>query len=226
MKRRTMILFLAILFSVMTSTSAGAISITADDAQEIKAAALSVDITTTAVPTAHPLSSAKTSVTELTNIIAAKSSKISALNGADSLSSKTGVSLGLGHVQYPPVSGDFASKVQFTLFLDGFNKSFENTPYVFVPVGGMNALDDKPASTDILGVKAVYDAAGKTLTFSLDPASNYFDIDGDSYLLAADVKYTPHDGGGSGGGCNTGNTAFLLPVLLPVFRGLVQKRKK
>ena len=228
MKKFTLIFSVALLFIAAASEGAFALNVVMD-AQEIgPASTLSVDITTMAFPHTYPLSldrqGGDLNIIELKDIVAEKSQEISILKNAEKLSVKTGLILQLGHMEYPPVSNDFAAKVEFKLYLDGFEKSFEAQPSVFIPEGGVNALDDNPASTNVLGVNASYDPNTKVLTFSLDPAKNFFVINGDSYLLIADVE--PKSPAGGGGGCSTGASLIPLLAFMPLAIFLRKNRKR
>jgi len=186
---------------------------------------VSLDIVTSADPHILPLDIEGTkkneNIEDLADIVTSKAEEISALANAESISYKTAFVLAMGHSEYPPVSGDFEQKVQFTIHMDNFSKTFLNEILAFVPTGGVNALDDNTDETEMVGVDATYDDETKNLIFSLDEAKEYLDADGDTYVVVADVKNKTSNSGSSGG-CNVGLAAIMLLAIVPAF----YKKKK
>lgn len=216
MKRITTILLVVFMSIFAVTGTALALNAVIDTQAISQASTLSVDISTSATPNVLSLNidgpKKNENIKDLADIVTARSDSISALSDAESITYKTAFIMQMGHAAYPPASGDFAQKVEFTATMDCFNKTFSARKFVFIPRGGMNALDDYVDTTEIVGVEAEYDAAAQTLVFSLDPAKDYLDVDGDTYVVVADVKKKLPTEGGSGGGCNAGFAGLPLIV--------------
>ncbi|MCK9558031.1 MAG: SYNERG-CTERM sorting domain-containing protein [Acholeplasmataceae bacterium] len=220
MKRIPVLLFV-LSFAIFTVVGPVFALQTSMDAQKIgDNATVSLDITTSADPHILPLdiegAKKNENIEDLADIVTSKAEEISALVNAKSISYKTAFVLEMGHSEYPVVSGDFEQKVQFTVHMDNFSKTFSNDILAFVPKGGINALDDYPDETEIVGVDATYDAETNNLIFSLNPASEHLDVDGDTYVVIGDVDYNTSESASSGG-CNVGLTAVMLLAVVPAF---------
>ncbi len=103
----------------------------------------------------------------------------------------TAVTLTLGHTAYPKVADKLNKALIFTVAFASDPKFTVVPSYVFLPVGGMNAMDAYHSSEGALDVEsadAVYDAASKKLTFTINPTNKFFDVDGDTYLLICGVS--------------------------------------
>ena len=140
------------------------------------------------------------------------------------VSEDTGLTVSLGHTAYPNVKDKLNGALKFTATFES-DLNFTAAPIrIFLPVGGMNAMDDAYNSSEgILEVEsadAQYDATSKKLTFTLNPANKYFDVDGDTYLLVcamssdvSPVSPTNPDNGGNSNNNDAPTSDKTVPTM-------------